>query len=99
VHSVKKRGIIRKLGSLGKKKRNQTVREVEEKASQFPSPPKGRAHIIIFKEKEKKGKTVVIEQLGGFIDFYITEDSKLIDSLMEKLAQGYYVKVDNLKSS
>jgi len=94
VYAMSKRGIIKKLRRLREKRRVSPPRGGE--APQFPSPPKGKPLIRIFKEKEHKGSTAVIEQVGGFIDFRITDDGKLMSSLIKELAKGYYVKVDNL---
>ncbi len=99
VHAVGKKAIIKKLGRLRKKKRAPSTKEAKVETLQFPSPPKGKPLIRIFKEKEHKEGTVVIEQVGGFIDFRITDDEKLIDSLIKQLAKGYYVKVDNLRKA
>ena len=97
VYAMSKREIIRKkLRRLREKRRVSSAREAGGEVPQFPSPPKGKPLIRIFKEKEHKGGTTVIEQVGGFIDFRITDDKKLIDSLIKQLAKGYYVKVDNL---
>ena len=94
---MRKREIIKKkLRRFRKKKKASSVRAVGVEAPQFPSPPKGKPLIRIFKEKEHKGGTAVIEPVGGFTDVQITDGEQLKDFLMKQLAKGHYVKIDNL---
>ncbi len=96
---MRKREIIKKkLRRFRKKKKASSIRAVGVKAPQFPSPPKGKTMIHIFKEKEYKGGTAVIEPVGGFTNVHITDSEQLKDFLISQLTKGHYVKIDIRKS-
>lgn len=94
---MSKKGLREKLSRFRKKKESSSIIESAEALHQFSSPPKGKPLIRIFKEKENKDGILLIEQVGGFIDFCITDNEKLVDYLIKQLSKGYYVKVDNLE--
>jgi hypothetical protein len=91
---MRKREIIKKKLRRFRKKKPSSIRAVGVTAPQFPSPPKGKPLIRIFKEKEYNGGTAVIEPVGGFTNVHITDGEQLKDFLITQLTKGHYVKMD-----